>query len=451
DPAPRLAGASAGERSALDAVLASGHWPIRVFGLLRLERYAPDGLEPIVRRHLADEAWQVRCFALRAAQRLGLAVTVADLPPDEREPLVIRAALRAGVTLDEDLVRRTAARLLRTKQADSLMLGIEIAAAGDDEALRRDAARRCARLIRGMDGAVERMLGGRITVVLGLPRRPRTAAEWRAALDDTGRSVAFAPRDRQRLDAGLGAPRIADLDAESFAKLVDYVDVLKQRDLEVAIVMDATASMLPMLTEARAGVDSLILFLNDVSRAMRVALVAYRDHDNTMPLWEGQVFTRDITEVRRFLFALRIGGGADLPEAVLEGIAACDRLEWSPPATRQIILVGDARPHERDLYQLRGLVESFRNRGTVLHAVHIPMAITPERAAMSTPMQVEAIDEHNRHTAADFADLAEAGGGRMVTLADARDLVPSIMHMTLHEAWWPVFDEFYALYMRLCR
>ncbi len=39
----------------------------------------------------------------------------------------------------------------------------------------------------------------------------------------------------------------------------------------------------------------------------------------------------------------------------------------------------------------------------------------------------------------------------MVTLTHRDELVPSIMRFTIAEPWWPVFDEFYELYLELCR
>ena len=89
------------------------------------------------------------------------------------------------------------------------------------------------------------------------------------------------------------------MDPKTLGRLLDYLAALRKRDLDLAIVMDSTASMLPMINEARAGVDSLILFLSDISGSMRLAFVAYRDHDNK-PVWEGHRFTDDVESIRHF-------------------------------------------------------------------------------------------------------------------------------------------------------
>ncbi len=438
------------ERRTLDRYLEAPDWPIRVFGLLRLDRYTGDEVNQILRRDAAEGAWPLRCFALRQAHRQGLRLKEADVGPLD-EPHVLRAALCWGVEIDEELVRRTARRLLRTKTIDALMLGMEIAAASDLQKLRADAARRAGVLIRNMDPTVQALVGRRLAVVLGVAPVPLDVRRWRGWLRAQREPLPLAPRRPPPAVGAAGTPSlVAEMDQETFNRLWDYLDVLRQRDLDMALVMDSTYSMLPMIDEARAGVDSLILFFNDMSRTMRLAFVAYRDHDNK-PVWEGHPFTADVNSIRKFLFAIRITGGADLPEAVFEGLAACGSLQWNPQATRTIILIGDARPHEADTYRVLEVVQSYVANRINLHAVHVPMKIAPADEPFLTPQRRQEIDEHNRRTVAVFAEIAEAGGGRLITLADAQELVTSLMHVAIEETWWPVFDEFYGLYLELCR
>jgi len=211
--------------------------------------------------------------------------------------------------------------------------------------------------------------------------------------------------------------------------------------------------MLPMINEARAGVESLILFLDDLARTMRLALVAYRDHDN-LPVWEGEAFTTDVARIRGFLYRIRITGGWDLPEAVLEGLTACGQLKWSREAERQIVLVGDARPHDEDDYKISSLLDAFRQADVRVNTVHVPMQLSPAHWRLPPEQRAEReaeIADHNALTATAFAEIAERGGGEHVTLDRAADLVPSIMHLSIETPWRPAFDEFYALYMDLCR
>jgi hypothetical protein len=284
---------------------------------------------------------------------------------------------------------------------------------------------------------------------------PQTSPEWQTWLRQQGKNFALEPAiTQQRASLNAKPPMIAELEDETFTRLLDYLGSLRQRTLDLVICMDATASMIPMVNQARAGVDSLILFLNDISREMRLAFIAYRDHDNP-PAWDWHPFTKDIQSIRKYLFDLRITGGADYPEAVLDGLTACTDLKWNKQAERQIILVGDAPPHERDVYRVRALLESMRDDGIMVQAVHVPMKY-PENHLTRVPVsQVDQSDEwlktYNITTGEMFAEIANVGGGRKTELTDAEELVPSIMHFTIEEAWWPAFDEFYEMYVGLCR
>ena len=439
------------ERQALQQYLTAADWPIRVFGLLRLERYTGEKVQQLVHDLIRDEAWQVRCFALRQALRMGYTITQADLRPDEDAAYVIRADLRHGIALDEAVIEPLATKLMQTKNVDELILGLEIAGASQIESVRTEAAKRTVTLIRNMNNTVAAVVSRRLAALLGLPRAPTDVQQWNAWLNGQEGKIEFPPLSAFSARAKLAPPSlVSEMSVDTFARLVDYLDTLRQRDLDLVIVMDATSSMIPMINEARVGVDGLILFLNDISKTMRLAFVAYRDHDNK-PIWEGHRFTVEVVSIRNFLFNLRITGGADLPEAVLEGLTACGSLNWNPNATRQIILVGDARPHDEDVFKVLNLVESYRNDGLTVHAVHVPMEIAEQHKRFATPQRRAEVQHHNAMTAAAFQDIATHGGGRKVTLADPDQLVPSIMHTTLQEPWWPAFDEFYDLYLQLCR
>ena len=436
------------ERVVLRRYLDAADWPIRVFGLLRLERYDGPEIEPILRRAAGDEAWPVRCFAIRAAMRQGVQLTAADLPAEETEPRVIRAALRAGIELDEERVERVGLRLLRSRTLDTRLLGLEIAAASKSPKLRAQGARRIVTFIDNIEPMVLRIAGPRIARMYHLDPAPLNLAQWRAWAANSGGRIRDLPLPTKVVTSSPPSI-VAEMDVETFNRLLDYLDVLRQRTMDIALVMDSTASMRPMIDEARVGVDSLILFFNDIARSMRLAFIAYRDHDNE-PVWEGEVFTADVEHIRRFLFEIRITGGTDLPEAVYDGLAACTRLDWNEDAHRQLILIGDARPHDTDMGRTLDLAGRFFNEGIPVHAIHIEMVV-PRNAPYATPEYLAQISEHNRLTVEAFQGIAESGGGQFVALDDAHELVPTLMHTSIEEGWWTVFDEFYTLYRELCR
>ncbi len=435
--------------------LESPDWPFRAIALVRLDRYSGDEVTAMVERSLRDDAWQVRCFAIRQAQRLGMSLADNHFA-EENEPRVIRAAVRAGFNVPAEVLDPLATKLLATRTVDDLMLGLELAACSKTPAVREDAGKRITRLVERMDDGLAALLGPRLARVLDLPRGPEDIEGFRTLLRERGGTLKLP----SLLPGGARTPPLpprsplAEMSNDRFARLRDYLGGLRQRDLDLVLVMDATASMLPMINEARAGVDSLILFMNELSRTMRLAFIAYRDHDNA-PVWEGERFTDNINTIRDFLFKVRITGGADYPEAVYDGIAACRDLNWRKAATRIIVLIGDAPPHPDDESKLMRELEWHEQRGNVVHALHVPMRITPRMLA-SMPAQRAAelqlqYEAYNASTRAMFENIARKAGGRCATVTEATELVPAVMHCTIEPEWHDAFDEFYKQYVSLCR
>lgn len=459
--APDWTSATELDRRLVTRLLEGDHWPMRVFALLRLERYDGAEITGMLDAALADESWQVRVFALRARHRRGLPPP-AEALAEEADARVIRMLLRCGGSMEAERLRRGARTLMRTRRLDELLLGLEVAAASDDAELRSEATRRADVLVKNVDAATLIRASERIARILGADRgpgpTPKTMEEWQAWYAARGAKVELAPPasgpEPLRRGAGGNEPFVATLPDEAFARLLDYLDFLSQRDLQLAVAMDATASMTPMVDEARAGIEDLMVFLNDLARSMELGFVAYRDHDNP-PAVEIHRFTGDVDAVRDFLFDVRITGGADLPEAVLDGLEACRGLGWRPEAVRRIIVVGDARPHERDLYAITNLLEEARHKGVDVDLVHVPQRVDDATTRGLPPARAaewrRAIEEHNERTARDFDAMATASGGRLVTLEEARELVPAIMGLALEPEWRRAFDEFYALYLRCCR
>jgi len=442
------------EIAVVRSMLASPDWPFRAIALARLDRYMGEDVEALVRSALADSAWQVKCFALRQAQRLGMQLA-AEAFQDETDARVIRAAVRLGFVVPADQLDPLATRLLNTRTIDDLMLGIELAAYSESEKIRSEAGVKMTRLAKNMDDAIAALVGARLSRVLDLPLAIAMAQDFHQLLRERGGALTLPSRLPGQAPSTPGMrSTMADMSAQQFARLRDYLGSLRQRDLDLVLVMDATSSMLPMVNEARAGVDGLILYMNELSRSMRLAFIAYRDNDNK-PVWEGERFTDNVNTIRDFLFKLRITGGADLPEAVCDGVCACRSLNWRRESTRLIILIGDAPYHAEDESKLFRELEWNEQRGTVVHALHVPMRFPrgylerlPAQQAAQLQLQNEA---YNTDTREKFERIAAKANGRCATVNQSGELVPAIMHCTIDPHWHAAFDEFYRLYLELCR
>jgi hypothetical protein len=125
-------------------------------------------------------------------------------------------------------------------------------------------------------------------------------------------------------------------------------DVLNQVDL--AFVVDTTGSMGAFIDVARRQMTDTLRTLAagaDFTPDLRVAVVEYRDHppQETTFVFRAHRFESDFKKVQKVIDKLAPGGGGDGPEAVYDGVAACETLDWRPHACRVAFLIGDAPPH----------------------------------------------------------------------------------------------------------
>ena len=122
----------------------------------------------MLREMIIDEAWQVRSFAIRHAFRADISLSQTDISPNENAARVMRTALRHGIVIDSEIINRLAIKLLKTKNIDDMLLGIEIAAVSGIDPLKERAAKRVITLIRNMNETVTIVVSKRLAVLLGL-------------------------------------------------------------------------------------------------------------------------------------------------------------------------------------------------------------------------------------------------------------------------------------------
>jgi Mg-chelatase subunit ChlD len=171
-----------------------------------------------------------------------------------------------------------------------------------------------------------------------------------------------------------------------------------------------------------------MLFVGDVVGSLRMGLVAYRDRQDKFETryWD---FTTSIDEARRRLWELSAEGGGDTCESVhLAMHDAYTKLTWVPEHTKVLIVVGDAPPHVGYGTSCIDMARLAATNDLITHTI-------------------EAEGEEVKH----FAEIAEAGEGRCVSLEDDDRLIPEIAGLTLGEQFKDEFREFFAIYLYLCR
>jgi Mg-chelatase subunit ChlD len=191
---------------------------------------------------------------------------------------------------------------------------------------------------------------------------------------------------------------------------------LQDKGLDIALCLDQTSSMGPVIDEAKQRIEVLVSCVREVVREHRVGLVTYDDAVKiTVPL------TSDVGRLRETLAKVLPLGGMDMPEGVDKALGAALKPEfgWRSKAVRTAIVIGDAPPHEPDVEPTRKLLEQLHAQaGFVVHTV----ATGPELP--------------------EFEALAKAAGGRALHLGDPSKLVSEVLLLIFGETLRPAMERF---------
>jgi hypothetical protein len=310
------------EAAIIDDMLANARWHIRAFVLLRLARYEHGDAVARLTAALQDPQWQVRLLALLESQRRGAPIP-REFISSEQQPEVIRALLVHRLPAKPATIQAVIRRLGKSRNLDHQLLALEILIlSGIDKRLTKSAAETLGRAIKDMKREDLALHAWPLSRLLG--RTPTSLASgWITVTTvlGTGRPVLL---DQRRLIAHYGSwskPTIADLDVDAFDRVVDYLDQLAHRELDLAILIDATGSMGGEIDACQVQVDLLIRLMSQLSKSMRVGFCAYRDHGDA-EIVAVSPLSNDTLAVRRFLQSVIATGGGDYPESLLSGLNA---------------------------------------------------------------------------------------------------------------------------------
>ena len=266
---------------------------------------------------------------------------------------------------------------------------------------------------------------------------------------------------------------IATLPYEKFAELAQHMDTLAEKSLDLAIVIDCTASMSGEIADAQGGVDDLMVFTGDVCKGVRVGVAGYRDRRSKEFEQIGWDFSTSINVAREHLWKLSAQGGGDRPELVDKGLQlAYGKMTWNPIHRGILILVGDAPPHPGRGTYCVDMARAARRRGVTTHVIGCDPRIQDselveeveevepggeahpydtEKGVPATSKPAKRTHRPKREKIEFFAEIAAAGGGRVVNLARDERLVPEIAGLIVGKEFEKPLVQFFTVYMQLCR
>lgn len=151
--------------------------------------------------------------------------------------------------------------------------------------------------------------------------------------------------------------------------------------LDVCIVLDTTASMGGPLEWVKKGVVKMMRTFELISREPRIGVTLYRDHGDAYVTKVLPLSPRaDI--LAKLLAPEGPKGGGDIPEAVLEALAAAVRGQrWSPSsaAKKIIVIITDAPAHENSVEDVQKFVRQEVDNGFQFHAIKVRTSKYVER------------------------------------------------------------------------
>lgn len=134
--------------------------------------------------------------------------------------------------------------------------------------------------------------------------------------------------------------------------------------LDLLLAVDTTGSMGDELGYLQAELDSIVASLRRIRPGtdIRVGLIVYRDQGDDY-VTRSFAFTHELADVRRNLGEQRADGGGDYPEAVDRAFAEAGRFDWRKDATKVMLHVADAPPHDELADEAWEQAQALRMRG----------------------------------------------------------------------------------------
>jgi len=184
--------------------------------------------------------------------------------------------------------------------------------------------------------------------------------------------------------------------------------------LDLIFVIDLTGSMGDDIAQVKRTALDILNTIKGSFANFRVGFVGYKDWSDSADIFKDMPFTNSFDDITALINGLTTGGGGDEPEAVLEALLRALRMPWRNGCNKQIILMGDAPPHDPIL---KGPDAGKTASDVVQLAKDVDPAVINSIVISKTP---GSISEDARKS---FEDLAKRTGGIMTT-ADKAEEVP---------------------------
>jgi von Willebrand factor type A domain len=219
-----------------------------------------------------------------------------------------------------------------------------------------------------------------------------------------------------------------------------YIVNLRRTGLDVALVIDGTASMSLIVDEVRMKMQELVRSIHRLVPVARIGVVVFGGKGEPIEI---QPLTMNSERISSFLNQLTAKGGGEWEENTYGAIDnAVNRLDWKPYARKVIVLVGDSPPTKDDFEPLLALVSRFRGENGAVNTVDVSerehRMFEREfwlKVHRDVPPQQTALPGFYRQTQLAYRLIAQVGGGTMKALDSSATINQQVMVLVFGDKW----------------
>jgi hypothetical protein len=221
-----------------------------------------------------------------------------------------------------------------------------------------------------------------------------------------------------------------------------FLGGLRKTGLDIALVIDATASMQHVIDDIKSHTTSLVGSIQTLVPIARVGVVAFRDKGEEFVVrWSDLSFHG--SKIDAFIGNLTADGGGDWEEGVRDGLeAAMDELSWRRRAKRVIIVIGSSPPHKEDMKAVEDLAREFSSEGGVVSTIDVTKRMHDryERSLHlwlygEEPETISPLPEFYSQVRDSYRTIAGEGGGEMAALGSDAELTEQILYFAFGSRW----------------
>ncbi len=237
------------------------------------------------------------------------------------------------------------------------------------------------------------------------------------------------------------------------ARFGSFLGSLRKSGLDVALVVDSTASMQDVIDDIKNNSLQLVGRIQELVPIARIGVVAFRDRGERFVVrWSDLSFHG--SKIRDFIGDIEAGGGGDWEEGVRQGVeAAMDELSWRRRSKKVIIVIGSSPPHASDLDAIDALAREFNGTGGVLSTIDLTRRMH-ERYEIrlhtwlygEPPDKISPLPEFYQEVRRSYRAMANAGGGEMAALGSDEELAEQVLYFAFGSQWQKEVDRYKAVY-----